>query len=102
MNSFRGVTHYKGTLLTDPSLASYKALNFEKSITSLMGMKSLHEGITALKEGYMPGTIQGNAIQLGGVLIMDPDNSAQYYYRSSEAGDHPILEELLEESELKE
>ncbi len=96
MVSFRETTQYTGTLLTDPSLSSYRALDFEKSIISLLGMKSLHEGITAFKEGYRPGTIQGDAIQLGGVLIVDPENRAHYYFRSSEAADHPAIEELLQ------
>ncbi len=70
-------------------------LGFKNSVLGLLGMKSLHEGISAIKEGYRPGAIQGNAIQLGGVLIMDPDNRAHYYFMSSEAGDHPTNEELL-------
>ncbi len=95
MTSFRETTQYRGTLLTDPTLESYRTLGFKKSVISLLGMKSLHEGIVALKDGYRPGTIQGDAIQLGGVLMMDPDNHAHYYFKSSEAGDHPNIEDLL-------
>ncbi len=60
-----------------------------------MGLKVLTRGFSALLAGNMPGAIQGNALQLGGAVIVKPDATVAYYFASAEAGDHPPVADLL-------
>ena len=93
---FREVTGYKGTLFTDPSLETYKILDFKKGITSVIGLNPLKAGIRALSSGYLQKGIQGPPLQQGGVLVVGPGNIVHYIYRSQKAGDHPPAEEVLQ------
>jgi hypothetical protein len=90
------VTGYQGTLLTDPTRESYNLLQFKSGLANLIGVKSFTQSFLALKAGLMPGALQGSAMQLGGAVIIEPDNNIKYFFQSSEAGDHPSVENLLE------
>jgi hypothetical protein len=58
-------------------------------------MKSFSKGFLALKKGLLPGSLQGNALQLGGAVVIGPANSIKYFFQSSMAGDNPPVEDLL-------
>ena len=92
---FREATGYKGPLFTDPSLETYKILDFKKGLSSVLGLSPLKAGIRALSTGYLQKGIQGPPLQQGGVLVVGPGNIAHYLHRSRKAGDHPSVEELL-------
>lgn len=82
-------------MLTDPSLETYKFLKFKSGFTDVIGMKSFTQGFSALKAGFIPGSLQGHALQLGGALVIVPEGKITYLFRSSAAGDHPPIEALL-------
>jgi hypothetical protein len=92
---FRRVTGYPGILLTDPSLKTYKYLKFNSGFADVIGIKSFTQGFSALKAGFMPGSLQGHALQLGGAVVVAPKGKITYLYKSSAAGDHPPVEALL-------
>lgn len=92
----RQATGYSGNLLTDPTRESYKVLGFTSGISKVIGLKVLSREYSALRAGYLPGTIQGNVLQLGGAGIVRPDASVAYYFASKEAGDHPPGTDLLD------
>lgn len=96
LQELRQATGYCGELLTDPSRESYKILGFSSGISKIMGLKVLSRGFSALRAGYKPGTIQGSALQLGGAVIVRPDATIGYYFASAEAGDHPLITDLLD------
>ena len=89
------MTGYRGILLTDPSLESYKLLGFKSDLTDVIGLKSFAKSFSALRAGFMPGSLQGHALQLGGAVVILPDGSTPYFFKSSAAGDHPPVEALL-------
>lgn len=93
---FRSATGYKGKLLSDPSREAFALLGFSKGISGLMSIKSIPRVFSALKGGHKQGSIQGNTLQLGGAIIVDPSNTVRYYFASKKAGDHPAVEDLLE------
>ncbi len=97
MKKFRNVTGYRGILLTDPSRDSYKFLKFKSGLTDIIGVKSFTQGFSALSSGFMPGSLQGHALQLGGAVVVVPERNINitYFYKSSAAGDHPPVEALL-------
>ena len=95
-DEFRGATGYKGTLLSDSSRQAFTLLGFSKGITGLLSIKSIPRVFTALKGGHKQGSIQGNTLQLGGAVIVDPSNTIRYYFASKKAGDHPAVNDLLD------
>ena len=96
IEAFQKATGYTGKILTDPSRESFKILGLTSSIGGLLGMKTISRALSALKQGIKPGSIQGNALQLGGAVIVDSGPSIRYFYKSSEAGDDPPVQEMLE------
>jgi len=92
---FREKTEFRGTLLTDPSLRSFEVLGFERNIAGLVGWRPFAGAIKALRAGYRPGAVRGNVVQLGGALVVATDGRVLFHYRSSKAGDHPSVEQLL-------
>jgi NAD(P)-dependent dehydrogenase (short-subunit alcohol dehydrogenase family) len=55
----------------------------------------LANAVRALMSGARQGSVQGDALQLGGTLVVKPDGSVTYSYRSREAGDHAPISEVL-------
>jgi hypothetical protein len=95
LKKFRNVTGYPGLLLTDSSLETYKLLKFKNDIIDVIGIKSFTQGFAALRAGFMPGSLQGHALQLGGAVVVVPEGKITYLFKSSAAGDHPPVEDLL-------
>ncbi len=59
-------------------------------------MKSFTAGFSALMGGHTPGAMKGSPLQLGGAVMITPDNRVTYYFQSKSAGDHPAITELLD------
>lgn len=93
---FSALTGYSGKLFTDPTLKSYKALGFTRKVSGLFAAGALVGGLKALKDGYRPGTIQGDALQLGGATVVGPDNQLYYYFRGQQAADLAPVAEILD------
>jgi len=96
LKKFRDVTGYHGVLLTDPSRDSYNFLKFKSGLADIIGMKSFSKSFSALRSGFLPGSLQGHALQLGGAIAVTPEGTIKYFFKSSAAGDHPPIEGLLE------
>ncbi len=90
------MTGYQGILLTDPSLETFNFLKFKSGLADVVGMKSFTQGFSALRAGFLPGSLQGHALQLGGAVVVVPEGEITYLFKSSAAGDHPSVEALLE------
>jgi len=96
ITEFKEATGYRGKILTDPSRESFQLLSFTSSVGGLLGMKTISRGLSAFRQGIKPGSLQGSVLQLGGAVVVDTNSSLRYMYRSSEAGDDPPVEEMLE------
>lgn len=92
---FRKVTGYSGLLLSDPTRLAFSILGFTSGITGLLSLHGLSRTLLALKEGIRPGALHGSALQLGGVLIVEPSNQIRYYFASKKAGDHPAIVDIF-------
>ena len=62
----------------------------------MFGARTLGTGFQALKGGHLQKGIQGDALQLGGAVVIGPDGGVRYYFQSQVAGDHPPVAELLD------
>ena len=81
---------------TRVGIKSFQTLNFKDNVTDLIGLKSFTAGFSALMGGHKPGAMKGSPLQLGGAVIITPDNRIAYYFQSKFAGNHPPIAELLD------
>lgn len=79
-------------LFTDPSLAAYRALGLRKSGKVLQALKAVPRAMLA---GYFQGKTQGDAMQIGGVFVVDRTGDVVFEYKSEAAGDHPPTDAIL-------
>ena len=95
LKKFRHVTGFPGLLFTDSSLETYTFLKFKSGVADVIGLKSFTQGFAALKAGFIPGSLQGHALQLGGAVVVTSEGKITYLYKSSAAGDNPSVNDLL-------
>jgi peroxiredoxin len=88
-------------LYVDTKRDAYKALGFKRSLTSLMTPTTLANAARALKSGFRQGKTQGDAVQLGGVLVVRPGGEVVFRYASDAPGDHPPVDKILAALEKK-
>jgi hypothetical protein len=77
--------------------AAYRAAGTKVgTVGELLGPKSVMKGIRrAASDGVVQGRIVGHAAQLGGVLIVRPDDSIPYAHLADDASDNPPNAEVL-------
>ncbi len=75
--------------LCDTDRVAYRAAGFKRSQGGVLNPKSLVHAVRAWRSGARQTRIQGDGLQLGGVLVVHPDGAVTWSYVSDEAGDHP-------------
>ena len=84
------------SLYTDPSLESYRALEFHRGpVRRVLGPRTWAHAVRALAGGFFQGRTRGDLLQLGGVVAVRPDGTVAYRYASAEAGDHAPIADIL-------
>ena len=83
------------TILTDPSLTAYQAMDLRRGLTSALRPSVIKHGLRAWKAGHKQGRTQGDTIQLGGVFVIDKTGMIGFSQRSTEAGDHASIDDVL-------
>jgi AhpC/TSA antioxidant enzyme len=73
------------TVVTDPSLASYRAAGLLRP--RMHGVRAVIETLQALGAGYRKRRRAGDALQLGGVFLVDDAGRIVYRHRSQSPGD---------------
>jgi hypothetical protein len=61
----------------------------------VVGLKPLADATKLLFSGILPGSLQGDAMQLGGAVAINIKGVIHYHYKEKVAGDHPPLNQLL-------
>lgn len=93
---FRQLTDYRSDLFADPEREAFLLLGFYSGISKLIGIQPVQRVFSAIKAGIRPGSLQGNALQLGGAVVIAPGNDVRYFFKEKKAGDHPSVEKLLQ------
>jgi len=83
------------TVLTDPDLASYRAIGARSGLMSTLGPQSWGAGIRAFRSGARQTTTKGHAYQQGGLVVMAPGDTVLYQHISRAAGDHSPITAVL-------
>jgi peroxiredoxin len=94
----------QATILTDPSLESFRIGGFRNSVLALAQLRSILNAAKLASEGYTQSAIStegGSHLQLGGLLAINTTNKVIYHFVSEALGDFPKTSdiELLAQSE---
>jgi hypothetical protein len=80
----------------DVARRAYLALGMRRGVRSPIGaVRTVGHAARAWRRGFRQGAVQGDAWQLGGVLVVLPGGRIVYRHLSTEAGDHPPVAEVL-------
>ncbi|GAV84192.1 AhpC-TSA_2 domain-containing protein [Cephalotus follicularis] len=102
--AFYEQTKFKGEVYADPSHSSYDALRFVYGVSTTFTPKAGLKIIQSYMEGYRQDwklsterdTMTRGGWQQGGILVAGPGKSnISYIHRDKEAGDDPVMEEIL-------
>lgn len=93
---FRERTGFDGTVYTDPERNAYRALRLRRSVRSSVNLRTLSRAVSAYRKGNRQTRTQGDPWQLGGVFVVATSGALVYEQRSEYAGDHPLVEEIIE------
>jgi peroxiredoxin len=93
--AFRDQFEITSPLYVDTKRASYAALDFGRNPLSLATTGAAKAAARALGEGFRQGLTQGDAWQLGGVVVVKKDGSVPFRYASKHPGDHPAVEDVV-------
>jgi hypothetical protein len=83
---------------TDPSLSTYKAMDFKRKIG--IGLSSIRSGFRAARMGHTQGKVQGDPWQQGGEAIFSRQGTLIWSRTSPSAGDHSSPVEVLKALDL--
>jgi hypothetical protein len=89
--------HLDFPVFTDPSLSAYRAAGFERSVLGIVTPLAIKGGFRAWREGFRQASVvpKGDALQLGGVIVVRSDGEVLWRFSSRAAGDHPTPEEVV-------
>jgi peroxiredoxin len=82
-------------LLTDPDRRTFAALGARRSPGGVLHPRVLASAARAWRAGHRQHGVQGDAMQLGGVVVIHPGDEVAGVWRSAHAGDHPAAEQIL-------
>jgi len=94
--AFRDELGIKAPLYVDTERGAYAALGMRRGFVATVGsLTAVKNAARALRKGFRQGSVQGDAWQLGGVLVVRPGGEIAYRHLSRTAGDHPPVEDVL-------
>lgn len=93
--AFRKQMKLDAPVFVDPSLEAYKAAGLRRGARGLLGVSVLGNAVRALRDGHRQGAVQGDAWQLGGVLVVRPDGSVPFAHVHQKAGELTAADDVL-------
>ena len=85
----------QSTILIDEQRHSYQAAGMRRGFAEILSPKLPWNALRSYMAGHRQSSVQGDAFQLGGVLIVAPGARIVYEYISESGGDHPAPQAIL-------
>lgn len=91
------IEHYPGvtSIYTDPSLQTYRALELNHGVSSLMSLRLVSNGLRATRSGHKQGHTAGDPLQQGGIAVISQQGNVLFVHREHTSGDHLPSDRLL-------
>jgi len=83
-------------IVTDPSLASFRAAGLVRSWWATFGPKALWDGIRATGRGHINRWGEGDNLQQGGIVLVDGEGRVAWYYRNLSIGGYPPSVDIVD------
>ena len=83
-------------VLIDEDLVAYKAAELRRGALAMLSPKMPLNALRSMSKGFRQTSVQGDALQLGGVFVIQQGGELSYGYASREAGDHPPIDDVLD------
>lgn len=94
--AFREEFAIASPVYVDPERRAYAALGMKRrALGPRAVLATARNSLRALRAGFRQTDVQGDAWQLGGVLVLRPGGVVAYRYLSAAAGDHPPVDDLV-------
>ena len=93
--AFRKEMGLESPVYEDTQRAAYRALGRKRSIASVLSPAGIGRIVKTMRSGHRQKGVQGDAWQMGGVLVVRPGGEVAYQYLSEAPGDHPKTEAIL-------
>jgi peroxiredoxin len=91
-----GLADKRVEVVTDPSLASFRAAGLQRSWWATHGARAMLDTARGMAKGIPHRAVEGDSTQQGGVLLVDGRGVLRFYHRNESIGDHPTANELVE------
>lgn len=83
-------------IVTDPTLASFRAVEMLRSWWATYGPKAIWDQIRATGAGHINRWGEGDTLQQGGIVLVDSDGCIAWYHRNASKGGHPASVEVVD------
>jgi hypothetical protein len=92
---FRDSGRVRAPLYTDPSRSTYEALGAKRTVAGILDPRGVAAAARSFAAGFRQGATAGDALQLGGELVVRPDGSVAFLHLARFAGDHAAVDDVL-------
>ncbi len=93
---FQQMKALEAIVVTDPERTSYRAMGARRSPFRALGKGVLAGLWNARRRNVRSEGLQGDAIQLGAALVVEPPGRVLLSHINSSLGDHPTVDALVE------
>ncbi|HEY7413513.1 MAG TPA: peroxiredoxin-like family protein [Vicinamibacteria bacterium] len=94
--AFRDELRLDEPIYVDTGREAYAALGMKRGVAStLLAPGTWKAGVRAMRGGFRQKRVQGDAWQLGGVLVVRTGGEVAFRHLSASAGDHPPVSDVL-------
>lgn len=83
-------------ILSDPSLATFRAAGLQRGVGKVLSLGSMIGGIRAHRRGHRQTAVRGDLWQQGGAVVVAPNGPVLLHHVSQAVGDHVANEILLQ------
>lgn len=79
----------------DPGRSSYEHFGMRRGVSQVLGPRSVKHSLRAMSQGHFQSQTRGDALQNGGVIVLDESGDIVYEHIENEAGDLADLDEVI-------
>jgi len=83
-------------VLTDPERGAFRAADLERGFWRTFGLRAGFHALRARLMGNRQGSIEGDNLQQGGVLVIERDGTLVYAHADATLGDHANTTDVVD------